>query len=201
LAVTVIVGGQFGSEGKGKIAAYLAPEIAMAIRTGGPNAGHTIEHEGDFCKLQSVPCAFINPSCTLALGAGAVIDESVLQAEINRLALAPSRLVIDPQAHNSTGSLVRRAGASEKNRINRKRRWRRLRREGPSHTQYDHCWGYRLARRLLGGRRYPSQRGGAKGKKYSSKELRALVSAYIMANSLMSRVGTRLQVPSAVRPG
>ncbi|MGH4014819.1 MAG: adenylosuccinate synthetase [Pseudonocardiaceae bacterium] len=70
----MVVGGQFGSEGKGKIAAYLASEMTMAIRTGGPNAGHTIENGGKFCRVQSVPCAFINPSCTLALGAGAVIE-------------------------------------------------------------------------------------------------------------------------------
>jgi len=98
MPITAVVGGQFGSEGKGKVAGYLAAEVAMSIRTGGPNAGHTVEHGGTFHKLQSIPCAFINPACTLALGAGSVIDEDVLRAEIDGIAAVPGRLMIDPQA-------------------------------------------------------------------------------------------------------
>src|SRR5262245_40267681 len=95
MGVTAIVGGQFGSEGKGKIAAYLAPEMTISIRTGGPNAGHTVEHRGSFYKLQSVPCAFVHHACLLAIGAGAVIDEQILRAEISCIGLDPRRLVID----------------------------------------------------------------------------------------------------------
>jgi adenylosuccinate synthase len=98
MPITAVVGGQFGSEGKGKVAGYLASEMAMSIRTGGPNAGHTVEHDGLFHKLQSIPCAFINPSCTLALGAGSVLDEDILRDEIDRISLTPGRLMIDPQA-------------------------------------------------------------------------------------------------------
>lgn len=96
--VTILVGGQYGSEGKGKIAAYLAHEYGMAIRTGGPNAGHTIEYEGRVYKLQSIPCSFINPSCLLGIGAGAVIDLDILTREIVECDIANRKLVIDPFA-------------------------------------------------------------------------------------------------------
>lgn len=98
MTVTVLVGGQFGSEGKGKIAGYLANEFQMAIRTGGPNAGHTVEWNGVFYKLQTLPCPVINENCILGIGAGGLIDLSILQREIKELRIQPKRLFIDPQA-------------------------------------------------------------------------------------------------------
>lgn len=70
----------------------------MSIRTGRPNAGHTVEHNGSFCKVQSVPCAFSNPQCLLAIGAGGIIDLEILRREIEECELEPDRLVVDPQA-------------------------------------------------------------------------------------------------------
>jgi adenylosuccinate synthase len=98
MSVTAVIGGQYGSEGKGKIVAYLANEFQMAIRTGGPNAGHTIEHQGVFYKLQAIPCTVINPSCQLAIGAGGVIDIEILEREITEHGVDVSRLIIDSQA-------------------------------------------------------------------------------------------------------
>jgi len=98
MTITIIVGGQFGSEGKGKITGYLAPEFKMAIRSGGPNAGHTVEHDGKVYKLRMVPCAFFNPKCLLGVAAGAVIDTSVILSEIAACNLNEKRLLIDPQA-------------------------------------------------------------------------------------------------------
>lgn len=98
MSVTVIVGGQYGSEGKGKIAAYLASQFAMSIRTGGPNAGHKFIHAGAVYQLQTLPCALINPYCQLAVGAGGVIDLDILLREIEVFGIGPGRLVIDPQA-------------------------------------------------------------------------------------------------------
>lgn len=98
MSVTVIVGGQYGSEGKGKIAGYLASEFSLSIRTGGPNAGHTVEHDGKRYALQSIPCAFVNEACQLAIGAGGIIDTDILLSEIERCNLDHSRLTIDPQA-------------------------------------------------------------------------------------------------------
>jgi adenylosuccinate synthase len=96
--ITALIGGQYGSEGKGKIAAYLAREISMSIRTGGPNAGHTIEDRGVLYKLQSIPCAFINPDCILAIGGGGVIEPNILRKEIEQCNITHDRLIIDPQA-------------------------------------------------------------------------------------------------------
>lgn len=98
MSAEVLIGGQFGSEGKGKIAAYLAPEHDMAIRTGGPNAGHTLEHDGKIFKLQTIPCSFINENCLLAIGAGGVIDLDILRREVMECGITPERLLIDPQA-------------------------------------------------------------------------------------------------------
>lgn len=94
----VLVGGQFGSEGKGKVAAYLSPEHDMAIRTGGPNAGHTIEYEGKTYKMQTIPCSFVNKNCLLAIGAGGLIDLEILAREIKETNVDKKRLLIDPQA-------------------------------------------------------------------------------------------------------
>lgn len=78
MSVTVVVGGQYGSEGKGKTVAHLASEFSLAVRTGGPNSGHTVEKAGKFYKLRSIPSAFVNPLCRLAIGAGGIIDVMTL---------------------------------------------------------------------------------------------------------------------------
>ena len=81
--VDVIVGLSSGSEGKGKIAAALADEYDIAVRTGGVQAGHTIHDENDNeYKMQTIPCFWINPGCRLVLGAGALINYEILEREI-----------------------------------------------------------------------------------------------------------------------
>lgn len=95
MSVLALVGGQYGSEGKGVIAAGLAPHFWAAVRTGGPNAGHSFYHEQTLYKMRSVPCAWVNASTKLIIGAGAVIDPLLLEEEVRRT----RRLVIvDPQA-------------------------------------------------------------------------------------------------------
>src|ERR1700690_1707188 len=102
MATIALVGGQYGSEGKGVIAAFLAPQTVMAIRTGGPNAGHSLKHEGQVWKMRSIPCAWINPETTLVIGAGAVINPHVLLAEIAAIEQAgysiKDRLYVDRAA-------------------------------------------------------------------------------------------------------
>ncbi len=121
MSAEILVGGQFGSEGKGKVAAYLAPEHDMAIRTGGPNAGHTIEHDGRYYKMQTIPCSFVNENCLLAIGAGGLIDFDILMREIQETGIGKDRLLIDPQAgiidpHHSQAEadLKRRIGSTGK---------------------------------------------------------------------------------------
>lgn len=67
MPVTVIVGGQFGSEGKGKVAHFFAQEkkAAVAIRVGGPNSGHTvIDSSGSPIVFRQLPTAALLPHVT-----------------------------------------------------------------------------------------------------------------------------------------
>lgn len=80
--VTTLVGAQYGSEGKGVIAHHLADRFPVHVRTGGPNAGHTIKHEGRVWKMQTVPCGWTNPEAKLVIGAGALIDLKILAREV-----------------------------------------------------------------------------------------------------------------------
>lgn len=95
MPVTAIVGGQYGSEGKGAVVAALADRFDVAVRTGGPNAGHSLWHDGRVYKMRSIPCTWINPNCQLVLGAGAVIDMEVLEAEVDLTGRTP---MIDERA-------------------------------------------------------------------------------------------------------
>lgn len=72
--VDIIVGGQYGSEGKGAVVQHLANEYDVHIRVGGPNAGHTIHHKGKKYAMQVIPCGWINPNARLFIGRGMVLD-------------------------------------------------------------------------------------------------------------------------------
>jgi adenylosuccinate synthase len=81
----VIVGGAFGDEGKGKIISHLAlkKNPVLAVRGGvGPNAGHTLVHNGSTLKLRMLPCAVVNEKTQLLLGAGVLVDPDVFLKEI-----------------------------------------------------------------------------------------------------------------------
>lgn len=97
--VDVIVGGQYGSEGKGNIVGYIAPEYDLLIRVGGPNAGHQVYAEPDPEKYFHLPSGTRRaPNARLLLGAGAVIYPPKLLDEIRKHQVAVERLSIDPQA-------------------------------------------------------------------------------------------------------
>ncbi len=101
MPVTVIVGGQFGSEGKGKVAHYLAKEMGatVAIRVGGPNSGHTvIAPNGVPIIFKQLPTAALLPDTYCVLPAGSYIEVSILFDEVRLAGLNPSRLLIDPNA-------------------------------------------------------------------------------------------------------
>ena len=98
--VTVVVGGQFGGEGKGKMTAYLCRtyNFDAAIRCGGPNSGHTITINNKSIVLRQIPAGVINPNTKLFLAAGCLIDINVLLEEIKFFGLGPDRLKIDRNA-------------------------------------------------------------------------------------------------------
>lgn len=101
MPVTVIVGGQFGGEGKGKVAHYLAREMGakVAVRVGGSNSGHTvIAPDGNPLILRQLPTPSILPDVHCVLGAGSYIDVDILFDELSKTGLSKDRLHIDPNA-------------------------------------------------------------------------------------------------------
>lgn len=141
--IHVVVGGQFGSEAKGHVAAQLHKRycIDAAVRVGGPNAGHSaVDSDGRVWALRSIPvAAVVDPDCELIIASGSEIDEQVLDYEINMLEDAgfdvTSRLRIDSQAtvlqpkhidheqnialQNKTGSTAKGIGAARADRLMR----------------------------------------------------------------------------------
>jgi adenylosuccinate synthase len=100
MPVTIVVGGQYGSEGKGKVAHFLTVEMgaSIAVRVGGPNSGHTVMSSGRPLIFRQLPTAAILPDVVCVLPAGSYIDPDLLQLELALAKLAPERLVIDPNA-------------------------------------------------------------------------------------------------------
>jgi adenylosuccinate synthase len=97
-AVDVLVGGQYGSEGKGQVAAYLAPEYDVLVRVGGPNAGHSVYENPQPYIFHSLPSGTQRaPNAQIVIGAGAVVNVDTLWREINDCQLDHRRLSIDPQ--------------------------------------------------------------------------------------------------------
>ena len=96
---TVIVGGFFGDEGKGKIVAYLArkDKADMAVRGGvGPNAGHTVMFHGKEHKTRMLPSALVSNQTRLMIGPGVLINIDVLLEEIKNFDTR-DRTFVDPQ--------------------------------------------------------------------------------------------------------
>lgn len=95
--VTVVIGGQYGSEAKGKVISFLANEFDIAVRTGSPNAGHTVFKGEEVFRLQQIPATFLNEKCLLCIGAGGLINPDILRKEVAQTN-TQARLFIDPQA-------------------------------------------------------------------------------------------------------
>lgn len=83
--MTVLVGGQYGSEGKGAIAAHVADRYDVHVRVGSPNAGHTIWWNGGRHVMQTIPCGWINPRAKIVIGRGALINMALLQKELENV--------------------------------------------------------------------------------------------------------------------
>ncbi|MHA1872761.1 MAG: adenylosuccinate synthetase [Candidatus Heimdallarchaeaceae archaeon] len=100
MTFTIISGGFWGDEGKGKICSYLAikddPSIIARAGTG-PNAGHTIQHNGIEYKLRMVPSGFVNTKAKLLIGAGVLVNPNVLLQEIKNTK-TEDRLKVDFQS-------------------------------------------------------------------------------------------------------
>ena len=103
MPATVVVGTQWGDEGKGKLTDLLAGEMDLVVRyQGGHNAGHTIVVDGVSFALQLVPSGILYPHITPIIGNGVVVDPAVLLHEVDTLTgrgVDTSRLVVSGNAH------------------------------------------------------------------------------------------------------
>jgi adenylosuccinate synthase len=99
LPCTVIVGGFWGDEGKGKIVSYLAlkDKVDLCVRTGSVNAAHTVWVEGKRYALHMVPSAFVYEKCRLLIGAGANVHVAKFLEEVE-LTNVKNRIGVDYQA-------------------------------------------------------------------------------------------------------
>jgi adenylosuccinate synthase len=101
--VTILVGGQWGDEGKGKIIDLLSEDADMVIRSqGGNNAGHTVVNAGQEFRFHLIPSGILYPSTTCVIGNGVVLDPRVLLDEMQQVesrGISIGRLIISDRAH------------------------------------------------------------------------------------------------------
>jgi len=100
MPATIVVGGQYGSEGKGKVVALLAnrSKSPWLVRCGGPNSGHTVTIDGNDVILRQVPCCSEPHRATFCISAGCAIDETVLLRELDLLNIDRQQIIVDPRA-------------------------------------------------------------------------------------------------------
>lgn len=117
--VDVVVGGQYGSEGKGQVVAYLAPEYDLLVRVGGPNAGHKVFEAPEPYTHHQLPSGTRRCNAKLLLTPGMNLNVEKLLEEIAECEVDASRLSIDPQAMiitpediNNEAELKRRIGST-----------------------------------------------------------------------------------------
>lgn len=114
--ITVLVGGQYGSEGKGAVAARVANDYQVHVRVGSPNAGHTIYWNGEKHVMQSIPCGWINPDAAIVIGRGALLNMKQFMKELvhilhyypnflDRLHIDPKAGVLDEKFHQEEGGV------------------------------------------------------------------------------------------------
>ncbi len=103
MPATIVVGTQWGDEGKGKFTDLIAKEMALVVRyQGGHNAGHTLVVDGESFALQLVPSGVLYDHIVPVIGNGVVVDPVVLLAEMDKLeskGVDCSRLVVSGNAH------------------------------------------------------------------------------------------------------
>lgn len=103
MSTVVLVGAQWGDEGKGKVTDFLAEKADIVVRfQGGNNAGHTVVVEDKEYKLHLIPSGILYPDKLCIIGNGVVVDPAVLQKELQGLqdqGLPISKLLIDNRAH------------------------------------------------------------------------------------------------------
>lgn len=122
MALDLIIGAQWGDEGKGRITDLLAEEANIVARfSGGDNAGHSVTVGDQLFKLHLIPSGVIQPGTTCCLGSGMVINPGKLIEELDQLAgfgidVSPQRIHISSSAHLITPAHIFLDGARETQR-------------------------------------------------------------------------------------
>jgi adenylosuccinate synthase len=100
MTASIVVGGQYGSEGKGKVVALLASRHSSPwlVRCGGPNSGHTVTIDGKQVILRQVPSCATPERATFCIAAGCIVDEELLIGELDSLGIDPVQIIVDPRA-------------------------------------------------------------------------------------------------------
>jgi len=104
MANVVVVGGQWGDEGKGKVVDLLCPAFTHVVRfNGGNNAGHTVRFADRHFALHLTPSGILQPDCRCLIGPGVVVDPVALLDEVRMLeesaVTVRPRLTVSPRAH------------------------------------------------------------------------------------------------------
>lgn len=103
MSTVVVIGAQWGDEGKGKVTDFLARDADMVVRyQGGNNAGHTVVTDGREYKLHLIPSGILYPDKLCLIGNGVVLDPEVFIGEVDGLSakgVSTANLKISPRAH------------------------------------------------------------------------------------------------------
>ncbi|MGL4909128.1 MAG: adenylosuccinate synthetase, partial [Bacteroidales bacterium] len=104
MMVDIVIGLQWGDEGKGKIVDVLTPNYTTVARfQGGPNAGHTLEFEGKKFVLHTIPSGIFRNNIMNVIGNGVVLDPIVLMNEITKLnaagVISKGKILLSKKAH------------------------------------------------------------------------------------------------------
>lgn len=122
MPANIVVGTQWGDEGKGKIIDIIASRADVVVRSqGGNNAGHTVVNDGQTYKLHLIPSGILYKNTLCLIGAGVVLDPKDLLSEIDNLSprgVSLDNLKIDPRAHVVMPWHITLDGLSEKFRGN-----------------------------------------------------------------------------------
>ena len=122
MPLDVIVGTQWGDEGKGRLTDLLASKADLVARfSGGDNAGHTVTVADQIFKLHLVPSGIVQSNTICILGSGMVINPAKLLSEIDQLTelgidTSPARIKLSSMAHMITPAHIALDGAQEASR-------------------------------------------------------------------------------------
>ena len=146
--IDLLLGLQWGDEGKGKVVDALTPHYDIVARfQGGPNAGHTIEFDGKKFVLHTIPSGIFNDNCINVIGNGVIIDAKIFKDEIDKLAESGidirDRLLISNKSHLIIPT-HRALDAANENALQKNKIGSTLKGIGPTYTDKTARRGLRI---------------------------------------------------------